>query len=172
MTNADTKLIEPKDAGTILIETIDEDTIQKMCDNFVIDEDEYPYAIGYSPKFDIIVFYNYDENDIVGTCEGKEFLKDHKNLINEFLIRLEITPIGVLNKEEIEDYNKAYDEYGQNFKEELEEELNDKLEKAERFLKSANLEILSYFDLEQLEEDIKQSLERQQVKNIGMELNK
>ena len=142
-----------------LIKMVDEDTIQKMSDNYVIDEEAYPFAIGYCPKTDLIVFYNYDEMYAVATCKGEDFLKDHTNLTNEFLKMLEIYPIGVLNKEEIEDYEKAY-ELSYFELDDEDEEINYKIEKAERNLKSANLEILSYFDLEQLEEVIEQSLER------------
>jgi hypothetical protein len=80
-------------------EEIDENTIQKHTN------EEYPYAIGYSPEDDLIVIYNYDTNDILLSFDGEDFYEQTDITDTIFEIVKEEKIPGV-NDELFEEYDE------------------------------------------------------------------
>jgi hypothetical protein len=79
-------------------EEIDENTIQKHTN------EEYPYAIGYSPEDDLIVIYNYDTNDILLSFAGVGF-SEQTDITDAVFETIKEENIPGINDELLEEYH-------------------------------------------------------------------
>jgi len=129
---------------------IDEDTIQKHTD------EDCHYAIGYSPKDDLIVIYNYDTNDILLSFDGEDIceITDITDTIFE-IVKEEKIP-GV-NDEFFEEYDEFITTGTINCDPDEEYE---KISVLEECLMIEADHFQSGFDFEKLLEDVQKSMER------------
>jgi hypothetical protein len=134
-------------------EEIDEDTIQKHTD------EEYPYAIGYSPQDDQILIYNYDTNDILLSFDEEDIyeITDITDTIFE-IVKEEKIP-GV-NDELFEEYDEIITSIKTGTIDCDPYELEEKISFLEECLMIEADHFQSGFNFEKLLEDVKKSKER------------
>jgi hypothetical protein len=135
-------------------EEIDENTVQKHTD------EDYHYAIGYSPQDDQILIYNYDTNDILLSFDGEDFYEDTDIITDTIFELVKEEKIPGVNDEYFEEYDEFITDIQTGRINCDPHEEYEKISFLEECLMIEADHFQSGFDYEKLLEDVEKSRER------------